>query len=62
MIKLGVVFLGVLGAFLVAGLNTAKVQLGLGILFALLTGFLYAIYLWFKRRATSRMLNDYTPY
>lgn len=62
MVKLGVVFLGVLGAFLVAGLNAANVQFGLGIFFALLTGFLYAVYLWLKRRATSRMLNSYTPY
>jgi drug/metabolite transporter (DMT)-like permease len=60
--KLGVVFIGVLGAFLVAGLSTTNVQFGLGPFFALLTGFFYAVYLWLKRRATSGMLNSYTPY
>jgi drug/metabolite transporter (DMT)-like permease len=60
--KLGVVILGVLGALLVAGLNITNVQFGLGILFALLTGFFYAVYLWLKRHATRDMLNQYTPY
>jgi len=61
-ITLIAVLLGVLGAFLVAGLNTANLQLELGIVFALLTGFFYAVYLWLKRRATIRMHNSYTPY
>jgi len=59
--SLGVVFLGVFGVFLVAGLNPANVQFGLGIFFGLLAGFFYAVYLWLKRRATSSMLNAYTP-
>ena len=59
--NLGVVFLGVFGVFLVAGLNPANVQFGLGIFFGLLAGFFYAVYLWLKRRATSSMLNAYAP-
>jgi drug/metabolite transporter (DMT)-like permease len=45
------VFLGVLGAFLVSGLVAADPQIGLGIAFSVLAGFLYSIYLWLKRRA-----------
>lgn len=53
-----VVFLGVLGAFLVSDLVAANPQIGLGIGFSILAGFLYAIYLWLKRRAPK---NEYTP-
>lgn len=60
--NLSVVFLGVLGVFLVSGLNTADVPFSFGIFFGLLAGFFYAVYLWLKRRATSSMLNAYTPY
>ena len=60
--RLGVVLLGVLGAFLVSGLLTANVQFGLGLVFPILTGFFYAVYLLLKRHATSGVLGDYAPY
>jgi drug/metabolite transporter (DMT)-like permease len=53
-----VVLLGVLGAFLVSGLDAANPQINPGIAFSVLAGFLYAIYLWLKRRAPK---NKYTP-
>jgi drug/metabolite transporter (DMT)-like permease len=46
-----VVLLGVLGAFLVSGLAAANPQIGPGVALSVLAGFLYAIYLWLKRRA-----------
>ncbi len=61
-IRLGVVLLGVFGAFLVSGLLTANVQFSLGLIFPILTGFFYAVYLWLKRHATSGVLGDYAPY
>lgn len=54
-----VVLLGVLGAFLVSGLDAANPQINPGIAFSVLAGFLYAIYLWLKRRAPK---NEYTPF
>jgi drug/metabolite transporter (DMT)-like permease len=53
-----VVLLGVAGAVLVSGLDAANPQINLGIAFPVLAGFLYAIYLWLKRRAPK---NEYTP-
>jgi len=61
-VRLGVVLMGVVGVFLVSGLLTSNVQFGLGLIFSILTGFFYAVYLWLKRHATSRMLGDYAPY
>jgi len=53
-----VVLLGVLGAFLVSGLAAANPQIDPGIALSVLAGFLYAIYLWLKRRAPKK---EYTP-
>ena len=53
-----VVLLGVVGAFLVSGLDVANPQINLGIVFPVLAGFLYAVYLWLKRRAP---MDEYTP-
>jgi drug/metabolite transporter (DMT)-like permease len=60
--KAGVILVGVLGAFLVSGLQITNLQIGLGIVFPVLAGFFYAVYLWLKRQATSSMLGDYAPY
>jgi len=57
-VNMMVVLLGVLGAFLVSGLVAANPQIGPGIAFSVLAGFLYAIYLWLKRRAPK---TGYTP-
>lgn len=54
-----IVVLGVLGAFLVAGLLNASTQSYVGIGFAVFAGFLYAIYLRLKRQAP---MNEYTPF
>ncbi len=53
-----VVFLGVLGAFMVSGLVAADPQIGSGVAFSVLAGFLYSIYLWLKRRVPNK---GYTP-
>lgn len=53
-----IIILGVIGAFLVSGLNVADPQINLGIVFPVLAGFLYAVYLWLKRRAPK---DEYTP-
>jgi len=60
--KVGVILIGILGAFLVSGLQITNLQIDLGIVFPVLAGFFYAVYLWLKRQATSDMLGDYTPY
>jgi len=60
--KVGVIFIGVLGVFLVSGLQITNLQIGLSIVFPVLAGFFYAVYLWLKRQATSSMSGDYTPY
>jgi len=60
--KVGIILIGVLGALLVSGLQITYLQVGLGIVFPVLAGFFYAVYLWLKRQATSSMLGDYTPY
>jgi drug/metabolite transporter (DMT)-like permease len=57
-VNAGIVLLGVLGAFLVSGLDAANPQISPGIAFSVLAGFLYAVYLWLKRRAPK---NEYTP-
>lgn len=54
-----VVLLGVAGAFLVSGLNLASPLINLGILFPVLAGLLYAVYLWLKRRAP---IDAYSPF
>jgi drug/metabolite transporter (DMT)-like permease len=58
LVSVVVVLLGVLGAVLVSGLDTANPQISPGIAFPVLAGFLYAIYLWLKRRAPKK---EYTP-
>jgi len=58
--KVGVILVGVLGAFLVSGLLETNLRVGLDIVLPVLAGFLYAVYLWLKRQATSK--TDYTPY
>jgi len=60
--KVGIILVGVLGAFLVSGMLTTNLQIGLGVVFPVLAGFFYAVYLWLKRQATSSMLGDYAPY
>jgi len=57
--KTGVIFLGVIGAFLVSGIQAANPQVTPGIVFPILAGFFYAFYLWLKRQAPS---GEYTPY
>jgi len=54
-----VVLVGVMGAFLVSGLSAADPQISLGIVFPIVAGFLYAVYLWLKRRAP---ISEYTPF
>lgn len=53
------VLLGFAGAFLVSGLNLADPRINLGIIFPVLAGFLYAVYLWLKRQAP---VDRYTPF
>jgi len=57
--KAAVIFLGVVGAFLVSGLPIMNLQVHLGVVFPTLAGFFYAVYLWLKRQAP---LGEYTPY
>jgi DME family drug/metabolite transporter len=57
--KTAIIFLGVIGAFLVSGINVARPQFQPGIALAVSAGLLYAVYLWLKRRAP---LDRYTPY
>jgi len=57
--KAAVILLGVVGVFLVSGLQTANPQIHLGIVFPILAGLFYAVYLWLKRQAP---LEEYTPY
>jgi drug/metabolite transporter (DMT)-like permease len=60
--RVGVVLIGVLGALLVAGLQITNLQIEFGVVFPVLAGFFYAVYLWLKRQAATSMLRDYTPY
>jgi len=57
--KAAVILLGVVGVFLVSGLQTTNPQIHLGVVFPILAGFFYAVYLWLKRQAP---LEEYTPY
>jgi len=57
--KTVVILIGVVGAFLVSGLQTTNPQIHLGIVFPILAGFFYAVYLWLKRQAP---MEEYTPY
>jgi len=58
--KISVILVGVLGAFLVSGLQIMNLQIGLGIVFPIFGGFCYASYLWLKRQATSK--TEYNPH
>lgn len=58
-VNTAVVLLGVVGGFLVSGLSAAGAQISLGIVFPLFAGFLYAVYLWLKRRVP---IDRYTPF
>jgi len=60
-IKVGVILVGVLGAFLVSGLEITNLHIGIGIAFPILASFFYAAYLWLKRQASTSMSKDYTP-
>jgi len=57
--KTMIILLGVVGAFLVSGLQIENLQIHPGIVFPILAGFFYAIYLWLKRQ---RRMEEYTPY
>lgn len=57
--KTAVILLGVVGAFLVSGLHATSPQIQLGIVFPVLGGFFYAVYLWLKRQAP---MEEYTPF
>lgn len=57
--KTSVILLGVFGAFLVSGIQAAHPQITPGIVFPILAGFFYAVYLWLKRQAPS---DEYTSY
>lgn len=54
-----VILVGVLGVFLVTGIDVTNLSVNFGIVFPMLAGVFYAVYLWLKRRA-SRM--EYAPY
>lgn len=56
--KTAVVLFGVVGAFLVSGIQATNPQITPGIVFPVLAGFFYAIYLWLKRQSPS----EYAPY
>jgi len=59
--KLCVILVGVVGAFLVTGIEVSEIinlNVNTGITFALSAGFLYATYLWLKRNAKGK---KYTP-
>jgi len=58
--KTAVILLSIVGALLVSDIPTANPQIHLGIVFPILAGFFYAVYLWLKRQATP--LEEYTPY
>jgi len=58
--KVGVILIGVLGAFLVSGLQITNLQVGLDIILPVLAGVFYALYHWLKRQATNK--TEYTPY
>lgn len=58
--KLGVICVGVFGVFLLMGLSATNLQIDLGVIFPILAGCFYAIYLWLKRQASGK--QEYTPY
>lgn len=58
-IKASVLFLGVVGALLVSGIQVTSTQIHLGIILPALCGFFYAVYLWLKRQVPT---GEYTPY
>lgn len=60
--KLCVILVGIVGAFLVTGIELSEIvnlNVNLGVTFALSAGFFYAAYLWLKRYATGK---KYTPF
>lgn len=58
--RLTLIFVGVSGAFLVTGLPITNLQINVGIVFAILAGCFYAIYLWLKRQLSGK--REYPPY
>lgn len=58
-LKIAVILLGVVGALLVSGLRATNQQIQLGIVFPVLAGFFYAVYLWLKRQAP---VEEYAPF
>jgi len=58
--KAGVIFVGVLGAFLVSGMQITNLRFDVGVIFPVFGGLAFALYLWLKRQATS--MTEYTPY
>jgi drug/metabolite transporter (DMT)-like permease len=58
--KVGIILVGFLGVFLVSGLQITNLHVGLNIIFPVLAGFFYAVYLWLKRQATGK--TEYAPY
>lgn len=58
--RTGVILIGVAGAFLVTGLQQMNVQANVGLVFPIIAGFFYALYLWLKRQASKK--QNYTPY
>lgn len=58
--KVGIILIGVFGAFLVSGLQLTNLQARFDIILPILAGFFYALYLWLKRNATSMV--EYAPY
>lgn len=56
---LGVILVGVIGVFLLTGLDVINLQANLGMIFPILAGCFYAIYLWLKRQAYGK--PEYSP-
>ncbi len=59
-LRLGIIFLGVSGAFLLTSSQTMNLQINLGIILPIMASLFYAIYLWLKREASRN--QEYTPY
>lgn len=59
-LRLLIIFVGMFGVFLLMGPQMMNLQLNFAIVFPILAGFFYAIYLWLKRQASKK--QDYTPY
>jgi len=57
-LRVGVVLVGVLSAFLLTDLRIADLRMNLDIFSSILCAFFYAIYLWLKRKAGT--MQNYT--